>query len=404
MSTNGSVGLVQPQRLTFAEDEPFQLDSGATLGPVTLAYETYGQLNADRTNAILITHALSGSAHAAGYHQPDESKTGWWDDCIGPGKAFDTNKFFIICSNVLGGCYGSTGPSDPDPATGKPYGMRFPVVTIGDMVRAQVRLIDHLGIDSLLCVAGGSMGGMQALEWAAHYPQRLKAAIPIATTAHHSPMLIALSEVGRQAIYADPAWNNGDYYDAGLKPDAGLAVARMVGHITYLSEASMQQKFGRRLQDQVRYGYEFRSEFQVESYLKYKGHNFTRRFDANSYLYVTKAMDYFDLSAATGSVAAAFANSADLHYLVLSFTSDWLYPSYHSKELVSALTAAGADVTYLDVQSSWGHDAFLLEVETMTKLLSGFLERLVQSEQVALPPGFPPAAPPKEPTKTEAAA
>ena len=404
MSTNGSVGLVQPRQLTFAEDESFQLDSGATLGPVTLAYETYGQLNADRTNAILVTHALSGSAHAAGYHQPDESKTGWWDDCIGPGKAFDTNKFFIICSNVLGGCYGSTGPSDPDPATGKPYGMRFPVVTIGDMVRAQVRLIDHLGIDSLLCVAGGSMGGMQALEWAAHYPQRLKAAIPIATTAHHSPMLIALSEVGRQAIYADPAWNNGDYYDAGLKPDAGLAVARMVGHITYLSEASMQQKFGRRLQDQVRYGYEFRSEFQVESYLKYKGHNFTRRFDANSYLYVTKAMDYFDLSAETGSVAAAFANSADLHYLVLSFTSDWLYPSYHSKELVSALTAAGADVTYLDVQSSWGHDAFLLEVETMTKLLSGFLERLVQSEQVALPPGFPPAAPPKEPTKTEAAA
>ncbi len=402
MSTNGSVGRVQPRQLTFAENEPFRLDSGATLGPVTVAYETYGQLNAARTNAILITHALSGSAHAAGSHQPDEAKTGWWDDCIGPGKAFDTNKFFIICSNVLGGCYGSTGPSDPDPATGKPYGMRFPVVTIGDMVRAQVRLIDHLGIDSLLCVAGGSMGGMQALEWAAHYPQRLKAAIPIATTAHHSPMLIALSEVGRQAIYADPAWNNGDYYDAGLKPDAGLAVARMVGHITYLSEESMQQKFGRRLQDQVRYGYEFRSEFQVESYLKYKGHNFTRRFDANSYLYVTKAMDYFDLSAATGSVAAAFANSADLRYLVLSFTSDWLYPSYHSKELVSALTAAGADVTYLDVQSSWGHDAFLLEVETMTKLLSGFLERLVQSERVALP--VPPTAPPKEPTKAEAAA
>ncbi len=404
MSTNGSVGLVQPQQLTFAEEEPFQLDSGATLGPVTVAYETYGQLNADRTNAILITHALSGSAHAAGYHQPDESKTGWWDDCIGPGKAFDTNKFFIICSNVLGGCYGSTGPASPEPATGKPYGMRFPVVTIGDMVRAQVRLIDHLGIDTLLCVAGGSMGGMQALEWAVHYPHRLKAAIPIATTAHHSPMLIALSEVGRQAIYADPAWNNGDYYDADLKPDAGLAVARMVGHITYLSEESMQQKFGRRLQDQVRYGYEFRSEFQVESYLKYKGHNFTRRFDANSYLYVTKAMDYFDLSAETGSVAAAFANSAELHYLVLSFTSDWLYPSYHSKELVSALTAAGADVTYLDVQSSWGHDAFLLEVETMTKLLSGFLERLVQSERVALPPGFSPAASSKEQTKTEAAA
>ena len=385
MATQGSVGLVRPQQFTFAETEPFPLDSGASLGPVTLAYETYGRLNAARTNAILITHALSGSANAAGAHTADGAKPGWWDDCIGPGKAFDTDTFFVICSNVLGGCSGSTGPAQVDPATGRPYGMRFPVVTIGDMVRAQVRLIDHLGIEQLLCVAGGSMGGMQALEWAAHHPQRLKAAIPIATTAHHSPMLIALSEVGRQAIYADPAWNNGDYYDAALKPDAGLAVARMVGHITYLSEASMQQKFGRRLQDQVRYGYEFRSEFQVESYLKYKGDNFTRRFDANSYLYVTKAMDYFDLSAETGSVAAAFANSAHVRFLVLSFTSDWLYPSYHSKALVSALTAAGADVTYLDVQSSWGHDAFLLEVGTMTKLLRGFLDRLVQTEGVALP-------------------
>lgn len=401
MPTHASVGRVRPQQLTFADAQPFRLDSGASLGPVTLAYETYGRLNADRTNAILITHALSGSANAAGYHAPNGARRGWWDDCIGPGKAFDTNSFYIICSNVLGGCYGSTGPSQIDLATGTPYGMRFPVVTIGDMVRAQVQLIDHLGIERLLCVAGGSMGGMQALEWAAHHPQRLRAAIPIATTAHHSPMLIALSEVGRQAIYADPAWNNGDYYDAEIKPDAGLAVARMVGHITYLSEASMQQKFGRRLQDQVRYGYEFRTEFQVESYLKYKGDNFTRRFDANSYLYVTKAMDYFDLSAETGSVTAAFANSAHVRYLVLSFTSDWLYPSYHSKELVSALTAAGSDVTYLDVQSSWGHDAFLLEVETMTKLLSGFLDRLVQTEQIA-----PPAAPAsqQEPVKTEAVA
>lgn len=385
MATQGSAGLVRPQQFTFAETEPFPLDSGASLGPVTLTYETYGRLNAARTNAILITHALSGSANAAGTHTADGAKPGWWDDCIGPGKAFDTDTFFVICSNVLGGCSGSTGPAQVDPATERPYGMRFPVVTIGDMVRAQVRLINHLGIEQLLCVAGGSMGGMQALEWAVHHPQRLKAAIPIATTAHHSPMLIALSEVGRQAIYADPAWNNGDYYDAALKPDAGLAVARMVGHITYLSEASMQQKFGRRLQDQVRYGYEFRSEFQVESYLKYKGDNFTRRFDANSYLYVTKAMDYFDLSGETGSVAAAFANSAHVRFLVLSFTSDWLYPSYHSKALVSALTAAGADVTYLDVQSSWGHDAFLLEVGTMTKLLRGFLDRLVQTEGVALP-------------------
>ncbi len=385
MSSTGDVGVVQPHQFTFAQQQPFPLDSGATLSPVSLAYETYGRLNADRSNAILITHALSGSAHAAGPHEPEDGRLGWWDDCIGPGKAFDTDRFFVICSNVLGGCYGSTGPTHIDPVTQTPYGMRFPVVTIGDMVRAQVRLVDDLEIDQLLCVAGGSMGGMQALEWAAAYPQRVRAAIPIATTAHHSPMLIALSEVGRQAIYADPAWNNGDYYNAEVKPDAGLAVARMVGHITYLSEESMQQKFGRRLQDRVRYGYEFRTEFQVESYLKYKGNNFTRRFDANSYLYITKAMDYFDLSAATGSLAAAFANSAALKYLVVSFTSDWLYPSYHSKELVSALTAAGADVTYLDVQSSWGHDAFLLEVETMTSLLGSFLDRLVHDEGIVLP-------------------
>ncbi len=391
MNENDSVGYVVPQTFTFAEEEPFQLDSGASLGPVTLAYETYGRLNAGRTNAILVTHALSGSAHAAGYHSADESKEGWWDDCIGPGKAFDTDKFFVICINVLGGCYGSTGPSESDPNTGVPYGMHFPIVTIGDMVRAQIELIDKLGIETLLCVAGGSMGGMQALEWAANHPERLRSCIPIATTAHHSPMLIALSEVGRQAIYADPAWNNGDYYDSQIKPDAGLAVARMVGHITYLSEESMQEKFGRRLQDRVRYGYEFRSEFQIESYLKYKGHNFTRRFDANSYLYVTKAMDYFDLTAKTGSVATAFADSATLRYLVLSFTSDWLYPSYHSKDLVSALTAAGADVTYLDVKSSWGHDAFLLEVETMTELLSGFLDRLIESENITLPSEDPQA-------------
>ncbi|MCC9074787.1 homoserine O-acetyltransferase [Litorilinea aerophila] len=380
-----SVGIVTPQSFTFAEDEPFQLESGATLSPVTIAYETYGRLNADRSNAILIVHALSGSAHAAGYHSPDDPKPGWWDDCIGPGKAFDTNRFFVICSNVIGSCYGSTGPASINPATGKPYGLNFPVVTIGDMVRAQVRLIDHLGIDQLLCVAGGSMGGMQVLEWAAHHPTRLKAAIALATTAHHSPMQIAFSEVGRQAIYADPNWNNGNYYESGKKPDAGLAVARMVGHITYLSEESMQKKFGRRLQGLERYGYEFQTEFEVESYLKYNGNNFTRRFDANSYLYITKAMDYFDLSKPTGSLAASFANSAHLKYLVISFTSDWLYPSYHSKQLVSALTAVGADVTYVDLQSSWGHDAFLLEVETMTRLIHSFLDRLVREEQVAPP-------------------
>jgi homoserine O-acetyltransferase len=379
------IGVVTPHHFTFAEDEPFVLESGATLGPVTLAYETYGRLNAARNNAILILHALSGSAHAAGYHAPDDAHPGWWDDCIGPGKAFDTDRYFVICSNVLGSCYGSSGPAVEDPRTGRPYGLAFPVVTIADMVRAQARLLDHLGIDRLLCAAGGSMGGMQVLEWAAHHPNRVRAAIPLATTARHSPMLIALSEVGRQAIYADPAWNNGDYYGNGKRPDAGLAVARMVGHITYLSDASMNQKFGRRLQAREQYGYEFQTEFAVESYLKYNGNNFTRRFDANSYLYVTKAMDYFDLTQPTGSLAAAFAGSAAVKFLVVSFTSDWLYPSYHSKDLVRALHAVGADVTYLDIESTWGHDAFLLEVDTMTRLIESFLDRLVDEEGVTPP-------------------
>ncbi|NOZ72285.1 MAG: homoserine O-acetyltransferase [Chloroflexi bacterium] len=382
MIDSKSVGIVKPQTFTFAQEEAFLLESGAQLAPVTLEYETYGQLNADRSNAILVLHALSGSAHAAGYHHPDDPSPGWWDTCIGPGKAFDTNRFFVICSNVIGSCYGSTGPASINPATGKPYGLRFPVVTIGDMVRAQIKLIDHLGIDKLLAVAGGSMGGMQALEWAANHPQRLRAALPIATTARHSPMLIAFSEVGRQAIYADPAWNGGNYYNQPHKPDAGLAVARMVGHITYLSEASMQQKFGRRLRGREKYGYEFQTEFEVESYLKYNGHKFTERFDANSYLYVTKALDYFDLAAQHGSLTNAFNRSTHIKFLVVSFTSDWLYPSYHSKELISALTGAGCDATYLDIESSWGHDAFLLEVDTMTELIGGFLERLISEEHL----------------------
>jgi homoserine O-acetyltransferase len=374
-----SIGIVETQTYTFAQDDPFVLESGATLSPVTLAYETYGELNADASNAILICHALSGSGHAAGYHEGDE-KPGWWEDCIGPGKAFDTNQYFVICSNVLGSCYGSTGPAAINPKTAKPYGLQFPVVTIGDMVRAQVKLIDHLDIDTLFCVAGGSMGGMQVLEWAAHHSERVNAAIPLASTGRHSPMLIALSEVGRQAIYADPNWQNGDYYDKPKKPDDGLAVARMVGHITYLSDESMQMKFGRRLQNHEKFGYEFQTEFQVESYLKYNGNNFTRRFDANSYLYVTKAMDYFDLTEPTGTLAGSFVHASGIKFLVVSFTSDWLYPTYHSKDMVTALTAVGADVTFLDIESSWGHDAFLLEVETMTELLRSFLDRLWQEQ------------------------
>ncbi|MEM8859291.1 MAG: homoserine O-acetyltransferase [Chloroflexota bacterium] len=368
--------IVPIQHFTFAENTPFALESGLTLSPVVLAYETWGALNADKSNGILICHALTGSAHAAGYHTENDKTAGWWDDCIGPGKAFDTDKFFVICSNVIGGCYGSSGPTEIDPDTGKAYGLSFPVITIGDMVRAQVKLIEHLGIEKLICVAGGSMGGMQVLEWAARHPDKVHSAIPIATTSRHSPMEIAFGEVGRQAIYADPAWNHGDYHEAGAGPDAGLAVARMVGHITYLSEESMHQKFGRRLHNLEKYGYEFQTEFEVESYLRYNGSKFTQRFDANSYLYITKAMDYFDLTQPSGNLAAAFTNSTDIKYLVVSFTSDWLYPSYHSKELVRALTVVGADVTYLDIESQWGHDAFLLEVDTMTGLLQSFLDRL----------------------------
>jgi homoserine O-acetyltransferase len=370
-----SVGLVERQYFTFAQDAPMPLDSGEALGPITLAYETYGELNAERSNAILILHALSGDSHVAGYYTPQDKAPGWWDECVGPGKAFDTNKYFVICSNVIGGCQGSTGPASTDPATGLPYGLHFPVITIGDMVRAQARLLDHLGIEKLLLTAGGSMGGMQVLQWASAYPERVCAAIPIATTAHHSPMLIAFDEVGRQAIYADPNWKSGDYY-ASPHPNAGLAVARMIGHITYLSETSMHEKFGRRLQGRERFGYDFHTDFAVEGYLRYKGNRFTERFDANSYLYITKALDYFDLCSGDGHLAEAFIRSQGVTFLVISFTSDWLYPAYHSKEMVSALTAAGVDVSYCNIESTWGHDAFLLEVETMTMLISRFLERV----------------------------
>lgn len=383
MSVNAhSIGCVERQFFTFAEDEPMPLDSGATLGPITLAYETYGRLNEDRSNAILILHALSGDAHAAGLSP--EGHLGWWDDCVGPGKAFDTSKYFVICSNVLGGCQGSTGPSSINPGTGKPYGLQFPVITIGDIVRAQGCLVDHLGIGKLLAVVGGSMGGMQALQWTVSFPGRVRAALPLATTARHSPMLIAFSEVGRQAICADPNWNKGDYYE-GAHPNTGLALARMIGHITYLSEESMHQKFGRRLDGREQFGFDFETDFAVEGYLHSKGSRFTERFDANTYLYVTKAMDYFDLANGNGSLSKAFKRCGQIMYLVVSFTSDWLYPTYHSKEMVSALTGIGADVTYCNLQSTWGHDAFLLEVETMTQLITDFLGRVTAQHEIRLP-------------------
>jgi len=377
MGTDNSVGIVETKFHTFAHTKPLQLESGGSLSPVTVAYETYGRLNADHSNAILVVHALSGSAHAAGYHKATDPKPGWWDDCIGPGKAFDTNRFFIICSNVLGSCYGSSGPSSLNPKTGRPYGLSFPVVTIGDMVRAQVELINHLGIDKLLCVAGGSMGGMQVLEWAANYPDRLVAAIPIATTTRHSPMMIALSEVGRQAIYADPYWNYGDYYASDQKPDAGLAVARMVGHITYLSDASMGEKFGRELRDQAyKFGYD--AEFQVESYLRYQGERFSEAFDANTYLLMTRALDYFDPAHAFGGDLAKALAPAKCQFLVLSFSTDWRFAPARSEEMVNAMIAARKPVSYAEIDAPWGHDAFLIPTPRYTEAFTAYMDRVAR--------------------------
>lgn len=361
--------IVQTQHARF---DSLSLDCGATLSPVDVAYETYGELNRERTNAILILHALSGDAHAAGISH-ETGKPGWWDNMIGPGKGFDTEKYFVICSNVLGGCRGTTGPSSINPATGCPYAMSFPVITIGDMVRLQKMLIDYLGIERLLAVAGGSMGGMQVLQWTVAYPDRVAAAIPIATTARHSPQQIAFNEVGRQAIMADPDWNGGNYY--GRRPPArGLAVARMIGHITYMSDESMREKFGRRLRDKERYGFDFSVDFEVESYLHYRGAQFVDRFDANSYLYITKAMDYFDLTNGSESLASVLERTR-ARFLVISFTSDWLYPSYQSLEIVNALRSRNRDVAYCELSSNYGHDAFLVEVGEQTEIIRGFLAR-----------------------------
>ncbi|HSP67658.1 MAG TPA: homoserine O-acetyltransferase [Bryobacteraceae bacterium] len=332
-----------------------ELDSGLSLAPVEVAYETYGELNAARSNAVMIVHAFSGDAHAAG-------EGGWWSTMIGPGKAFDTDKYFVICSNVLGGCRGTTGPGSINPETGCPWAMTFPQVTIADMVRLQKMLIDHLGIGRLLTVSGGSMGGMQALEWAATYPDRVASAIPIATTARHSAQQIAFNEVGRQAIMADPDWNNGNYY-GGRLPGRGLAVARMVGHITYMSDESMREKFGRKLRTP--------DQFEVESYLKYRGYKFVDRFDANSYIYITRAMDTFDLTQ-HGALQTLFELNKT-RFLLISFTSDWLYPPYQSLEIVKALRGRNCDVAYCNLDARYGHDSFLVEVEQQTEVVRGFL-------------------------------
>jgi homoserine O-acetyltransferase len=350
--------------------DSLSLDSGAAIAPVEVAYETYGRLNAAKSNAILVLHAFSGDAHAAGV-EPESGKLGWWDNMIGPGKGFDTDRYFVICTNVLGGCRGTTGPSSVNPATGCPYAMSFPVITIGDMVRLQKMVIDSLGIERLLTVSGGSMGGMQALQWAVAYPDSTVSAIPIATTARHSAQQIAFNEVGRQAIMADPDWNGGNYY--GRRPPArGLAVARMVGHITYMSDHSMREKFGRRLRGKEAFGFDFDVDFEVESYLRYRGSQFVNRFDANSYLYITKAMDYFDLTAGQRSLGEALAPSR-ARFLVISFSSDWLYPSYQSQEMVRALRARNSDVAYVELQSNYGHDSFLVETAELAELARGFL-------------------------------
>jgi homoserine O-acetyltransferase/O-succinyltransferase len=350
--------------------DSISLDNGATLAPIEVAYETYGELNAAKSNAILVLHAFSGDAHAAGISH-ETGKPGWWDNMIGPGKAFDTNKYFVICTNVLGGCRGTTGPASIDPKTGCPYAMSFPVITVGDMVRAQKMLIDSLGIQRLLAVSGGSMGGMQALEWAVAFPDSVVAAIPIATTTRHSAQQIAFNEVGRQAIMADPDWNEGNYY--GKNPPArGLAVARMVGHITYMSDDSMREKFGRRLRDKETFSFGFDVDFEVESYLRYRGSQFVGRFDANSYLYITKAMDFFDLTTGRGTLNAALERTR-ARFLVISFSSDWLYPSYQSQEMVRALRSRNCDVAYVELQSNYGHDSFLVDVAEQTDLVRGFL-------------------------------
>ncbi len=372
-----SVGIVAKKFFTFAEPPaPMILESGAELGPVTIAYETYGELNSDKTNAVLVCHALSGDSHVAGYYSKADAKPGWWDIMVGPGKGIDTGKYFVVCSNILGSCMGSTGPSSLNLQTNRPYGHNFPLVTIGDMVRAQKALLDHLGIKKILSVIGGSIGGMQVLEWCARYPEMVVSAIPLATTTRHSALAIAFNEVARQAIMADPNWCNGDYYFS-LKPDHGLAVARMIGHITYLSDESMRLKFGRQLQDKETFSFHFDADFQVESYLRYQGTKFVERFDANSFLYITKAADYFDLEKqyGSGSNVKAFSR-AKAKFLVVSFTSDWLYPTYQSKAMVQAMKKNGLDVSFCEIEAQWGHDAFLLPNDRLTALIKGFLERV----------------------------
>jgi len=368
-----SVGIVQTQTIRLVDPaKPLELECGKTLAPIDVAYETYGELNKAGDNVVLICHALSGSAHVAGYNSPGDKKPGWWEVMVGPGKGIDTNRYFVICSNFLGGCSGTTGPSSINPQTQKPYGLDFPIITIADMVKVQKLLLDKLGIKKLLAVIGGSIGGMQVLQWAIEYPDFVKAAIAIATTSHLGAQSIAFDAVGRNAILADSNFANGKYH--GKKgPDGGLAIARMIGHITYLSEQGMREKFGRKLRGADRYRYDFDSEFAVETYLDHQGQSFVERFDADSYLYITKAADYFDLQKDYGSLTNAFANTKS-RFLIISFASDWLYTPAQSESIVDALAANHKDVSFCNIASPYGHDAFLLEPEVLGSFIRGFLD------------------------------
>lgn len=372
----------QSRVLRVTPDAPLLLESGARIAPLQIAYQTYGTLDANRANAILICHALTGDQHVANDH-PVTEKPGWWISLIGPGKPIDTDRYFVICSNVLGGCMGTSGPASTDPATGEPFGTEFPVVTISDMVRAQARLIEHLGIETLLAVIGGSMGGMQVLAWASLFPERVFAAMPIATAAKHTAQNIAFHEVGRQAVMADPDWRGGRYMEEGLRPVKGLSVARMAAHITYLSEPALQRKFGRKLQNRDAPTFSFDADFQVESYLRHQGFTFVERFDANSYLYLTRAMDYFDLAADNGGSLAAAFRATRTRFCLVSFTSDWLFPTSDSRQIVHALNAAGASVSFVEIESDKGHDAFLLEEPSLFATTHGFLDAAARARGVA---------------------
>lgn len=369
---------VEKRFFTFGDAENgLLLESGRRFGPVTLAYETLGTLDAERSNAVLICHALTGDSHVSGRYTDGDGKPGWWDTMVGPGKGIDTDHYFVICSNILGGCMGSSGPSSIDPATGEPYGTVFPLVTIGDMVRAQEKLVNHLGIDKLHAVVGGSLGGMQALTWSHHYPDRVGGVVVLASTLRHSALAIAFNEVARQAIVSDPNWNKGFYYAGEKKPSLGLSVARMIGHITYLSDASMRQKFGRRLQDKEDFSFDFDTDFQVESYLRYQGAKFVERFDANSLLYITKAADYFDLSRYDDAPEVLERlRTAGAKFLVVSYTSDWLYPTYQSRDIVRVLKRNGLDVSFCEIEADCGHDAFLLPNDRLSAMMAGFLAGL----------------------------